>query len=62
MKKYIPHILIFAALMPIAADAARPLGKISTTQTKARKVGDELQVTACLNLDSLHLGATTRCM
>ena len=46
--------------MPIAADAARPLGKISTTQTKARKVGDELQVTACLNLDSLHLGGNNQ--
>lgn len=46
--------------MPIAADAARPFGKISTTQTKARKVGDELQVTACLNLDSLHLGGNNQ--
>lgn len=60
MKRYIPHILIFAALAPVASYAARPLGRISASQTKARKVGDELQVTASLRLDSLHLGSNNQ--
>lgn len=60
MKRYIPYILIAAALAPVCAEGARPLGKISTVGTKARKVGDELQVTASLTLDSLTLGGNNQ--
>lgn len=60
MRRYIPYILMIAALLPATVQAARPMGKVATENARARKVGDELQVKARLNLDSLHLGGNNQ--
>lgn len=47
-------------MVPVQADAARPMGKIITEGTKAHKVGAELQVRSTLTLDSLRLGGNNQ--
>lgn len=51
---------MLAALIPTASWAARPLGSISTEQTKTRKVGDEIQISSVIVLDSLRLGGNNQ--
>lgn len=48
-------LLLIVALLPLSALAAKELGSISTSSLKTNRVGDEVQISADLILDSLRL-------
>lgn len=50
-------LILILALLPLTALAAKELGSLKTSSLKAHKVGNEVQVSADLVLDSLHLGS-----
>lgn len=55
-------MIFLAALLPLAVSAAMLSGTLRPVNKSIKRAGDKVRVTADINLDSLHLGATARCL